>query len=90
MIPAEVGTVRESSVGYHRGFSASEAVFAHFTRLLSALRGHLDEEMSERLGALATGAASPTVRRAVREAMIESGSNAALLVLCGALRPGDA
>jgi hypothetical protein len=91
MIPPEVGAIREISVGYSRGFSAaSEAVFARFTRLLPALRGHLDEAMSERVGALATGAASATVRRAAREAMIESGSNAALRVLCRALRPGDA
>jgi hypothetical protein len=90
MIPTEIGGIREISVGYSRGFSgASAAVFARFTRILPALRGHLDDAMSERLGALATGAASAPVRRAAHEAMIESGSNAALAVLCRALRPGD-
>jgi uracil-DNA glycosylase len=90
MIPAEIGAIREISVGFSRGFSAaSEAVFDRFTRVLPALRGHLDGAMSERLGALVTGAASAPVRRAAREAMIESGSNVALGVLCRALRPGD-
>jgi hypothetical protein len=90
MIPEEIGAIREISVGFGRGFSAaSEAVFARFTRILPALRGHLDAALSERLGALATGAAAPPVRRAAREAMTESGSNAALMVLSRALRPGD-
>jgi hypothetical protein len=90
MIPAEIGVIREINVGYSRGFSAaSEAVFARFTRLLPALRGHLDGPMSERLGVLATGAASASVRRAAREVMIEGDSNAALEVLSRALRPGD-
>jgi hypothetical protein len=91
MIPAEIGAIREVSVGFSCSFSAaSEAIFERFTRILPALSGHLDDAaMSERLGVLATGAASASVRRVTREAMIGSASNVALLVLCRALRPGD-